>query len=67
MILKGIVTFFINYIPGEEPKPEILLDLIKKYNSDLLGKLENEGYKIMFVPTVRESSRIEVVNLESEL
>lgn len=62
--MRGIVSFFINYVPGEEPKPEVLLDLIRKYNSDLLNKLENEGYKIMFIPTVRESSRIEIVKID---
>lgn len=57
---KGILTFYVNYVPDSGMTVETTIDLIRNYNKELFDKLKAEGnYEICFVPTTKEASRIE--------
>jgi hypothetical protein len=59
--LKGIIVFYLNYVDGTEPSPEKLMEAVRKQNEALISQLKNEGFEMMYVPVVGESSRIERV------
>jgi hypothetical protein len=64
MALKGFITFYINFFPelGQDVKP--ILDLTQNYNKEVIDKLRAVDYEVMFVPTTKEASRVEKVDLD---
>lgn len=60
---KGILMFYINYVPDSGVTVETTIDLIRNQNKELLDKLKAEGnYEVCFVPTIKEATRIEKVD-----
>ena len=58
--MKGILTFYVKYVPDKGETPEQVIDLIKSLNSEVFEKIKEDGeYLVMFVPTTGESSRLE--------
>jgi hypothetical protein len=57
--MKGLVTFYVNYDPEKGEKVEPLFDIIRDQNKELITILEEDGYKVAFVPVCGESARVE--------
>ena len=62
--MKGLVTFFVNFVPEKGPTADDLIQVIRENNKELIQNLKNEGYEIMYVPVTGESSRVEVVDFK---
>lgn len=64
---KGILVFYINYFPDSGQKVEDIINIVRQQNKDLIDKLEGNGegdYKVMFVPTTKEASRVEKIDFD---
>lgn len=60
---KGIITFYINRPVFKDSDEHVhAVEMQKKINKDLIAKLEEMGYMIMYMTTTGESSRIEKVD-----
>jgi hypothetical protein len=60
---KGFIVFYINYFPEQGQNVDDTINLIRNQNKALLDKLKEDGeYDVMFVPTVKEASRVEKVD-----
>jgi hypothetical protein len=60
--MKGFVIFYVNHSPANGDNIETMFNVIKTQNKELLDKLKNGGYDIMFVPTMQESTRVEKID-----
>lgn len=62
---KGILMFYINFVPDSGVTVEQTTDLFRSQNKELLEKLKAAGdYEVMFVPTVKEATRVEKVDFD---
>ena len=64
MAIKGFITFYINYFPELNPDVQQTIDFAKTYNKEAIEKLRAADYEVMFVPTVKEASRVEKIDLD---
>lgn len=62
--MKGLIVFYVNHHPENGDDPMTVIELIQKYNKEIIEKLTEEGYKMVYVPTINESTRVDRVNLE---
>jgi predicted transcriptional regulator len=63
-MLKGFVTFYINYFPDLEQNSEQLLVLMKSQNKELIERLREADYEVAFIITTKESTRVEKIDLD---
>jgi hypothetical protein len=62
---KGVLMFYINFVPDSGVTVEATIDLFRNQNKELLDKFKNEGnYEICFVPTVKEATRVEKIDFD---
>lgn len=62
--MKGFVVFYINFFPELGQNVEEILALMKKFNADVITKIQEDGYNVMFVGTTKEATRVEKVDFE---
>lgn len=64
--LKGFISLFVNFHPEVKLDVQEILNLIKSINAESLSKVADDGkYQFLIVPTTKEASRVEKVDLES--
>lgn len=68
MVTKGIIIFYVNVNPEymKDIKPQELIDITRENNVENIIRYKEEGWDVMFMPTVGESSRCEKVDLIEE-
>lgn len=64
MALKGFITFYINFFPELNQDVKVMMDMTQNYNKDVIEKLRAADYEVMFVPTTKEASRVEKIDLD---
>jgi hypothetical protein len=62
--MKGIIVFYINFFPEYKQSVDDTLTLVKNHNRDLIEKVKNSDYDVMFVPTTKEASRVEKIDFD---
>jgi hypothetical protein len=63
---KGFMSLFVNFHPEVRLDVQETINLIKTLNAESISKIVEDGqYQLIFVPTTKEASRIEKVDLES--
>ncbi len=63
--MKGFINFYINYVPGLEIDQDVekTINILRTQNKELFERLVQLGYEVCFIPCVRESTRVEKVDL----
>jgi len=60
---KGFITLYVNFHPEFPLNPKEIISLIQKFNQEVLKQIaEDSRYQFMFVPTTKESSRVEKID-----
>lgn len=63
--MKGIIIFYINFIGDRLPDDwEETVQALKNQNKDLIDMCKQDGYQLIFTPTVKEASRVEKVDFD---
>lgn len=63
---KGLVVFWVNLHPDTGQDPRTTLEMTREMNKPLFDLMQNEDgrYRFMFVPTFKESTRIEKIDFD---
>jgi hypothetical protein len=63
--MKGLILIYVNFHPDLQQTPEGMLDLVRKTNSDLIRKLQDDAhYGCVLIPTTKESCRVEKIDFD---
>ncbi len=64
-LLKGFITLYVNFWPDVGIDTKEVLNLIRTLNQESLSAIAQDGqFQFMIVPTMKEASRVEKVDLD---
>jgi predicted fused transcriptional regulator/phosphomethylpyrimidine kinase len=63
-MIKGFITFYVNFFPDLNQDIKQTLDMAANYNKETIEKIKEANYEVMFVPTTKEASRVEKVDFD---
>ncbi len=63
--MKGIIVFYVNFFPELQQNEVEVLEKMQKFNSNMISKIEAEGYSCMFLATTKEATRVEKIDFDS--